>query len=120
MAGIDPITSAATAAVDIAATIATTINGINDVNTRRRYEQALSSLDNDQKQVLNNALINAQSESQRLAIMAQVLGGNSQTRINALAGLQAEKEKTKKVVLVSVILGVVVIGAIILITVRKN
>ena len=110
---VDPI-SAGTQIIDTAMNVANTINNINDVNTRRRYEQSLANLSFDQKAALNDALINAQSESQRLAILAQVLGGTTQTRINAMAQIQAEKEKTKKFVLVSVIVGVVVLGAIVL------
>jgi len=118
MAGVDPISSAITAGVDIAATIATTINGINDVNTRRKFEQNLSALSLDQQKALSQAMINANSESQRLAILGNVLGGSTQARINAIATIQAglltEKEKTKKIVTVSIILGVVLIGAILL------
>jgi len=114
MAGLEPVSSA----VNIAATIATTINGINDVNTRRKFEQNLSALSLDQQKALSQAMINANSESQRLAILGNVLGGNTQARINAMATIQAglltEKEKTKKIVTVSIILGVVVIGAILL------
>jgi hypothetical protein len=105
---------AATAAIDTALGVASTINAINDVNTRRRYEQSLANLSFDQKAALNEALINAQSESQRLAILAQVLGGTTQTRINAMAQIQAEKEKSKRYLTLGVILGVVVIGAIFL------
>ena len=119
MAGIDPISSAATAVVDIGATIATTINGINDVNTRRKFEQNLSALSLDQQKALNTAMINANSESQRLAILGSVLGGTSQSRINAITQIQNEKEKTKKIVTVSIILGLVVIAAIVL-TLQKK
>lgn len=118
MAGIEPISTAATAVVDIGAKIATTINTINDVNTRRKFEQNLAALTNDQQKALNEALMNANSESQRLAILGNVLGGSTQARINAIANIQAslltEKEKTKKIVTVSIIFGVVVIGAILL------
>lgn len=115
MAGLEPVSSA----VDILATVATTINGINDVNTRRKFEQNLSALSLDQQKALNTAMINANSESQRLAILGQVLGGTSQSRISALAQIQSEKEKTKKIVTVSIILGLVVIAAIVL-TLQKK
>lgn len=60
----------ASSIVDMGLGIATTIAGISDMNKRRRFEESLALLSNRQKQDLNEKLLAAQTQTDRLAILS--------------------------------------------------
>jgi len=111
-----PVLAAAQTITNIAGTIA----NISDMGKRRFYEQNLGLLNFDQKEKLEKLLREANSESARQTILAQTIGSSNVARIDALAKVQAEKEKTKKTVLVVSIIGaVILLGGLIFITKRR-
>jgi hypothetical protein len=110
----------ALAAVQTVTDVVAAIASINDMGKRRLYEQNLGLLTFDQKEKLERLMMQAGSEQARQQILAQTLGSSNVARIDGLAKVQAEKEKTKKTVLVvSIIGGVVLIGALIFLVKRR-
>ncbi len=91
-AAVDPVSSAIQAGTAIANTIA----GINDMNKRRHFEEALSLLDNRQRNELNQQMLKAQTDSDRLQILSTTLvqfvianetaGAKQETVIYVIAG----------------------------------
>jgi len=112
---------AISAGVSAVTGIVNSISAISDANKRRAYEQNLGLLTLDQKAKLEKLLIKAGSEQAREQILAQTLGTANSARIDALAKVQAEKEKTKKTVLVVAIIGgVVIVGGLLLILAKRK
>ena len=110
------IASAATAGTAIAGTIA----GTRDSRLRVQYEQALSTLDFDQKKQLNDALLKSNNENTRQQILANALGGVSQARVQGLSDIALEREKTNKVVtILAVVAGIGLLGFL-LITLKEK
>lgn len=110
----------AIAAAQAVANIAGTIAGISDMNKRRFYEMNLGLLNYDQREKLEKLLREANSEDARQSILAQTLGSGNMARIDGLAKLQAEKEKTKKTVIAIALVGAIVIISGILFIGKKN
>ena len=100
--------------------ISNAISGTSDAAKKRTYEQNLQLLNADDKKKLEKLLIEADSEQARQQILSQTLSTASSARINALAKLQAEKEKTKKTLLVVLIGGVILLGGIALILSKRR
>lgn len=112
---------AGASAVQAVAGVVNSIAGISDMNKRRLYEQNLGLLNLDQKAKLDQLLRSAKSEEARQAILAQTLSTANSARIDALAKVQAEKEKTKKTVLVvSIVGGIVLLGGLLLILAKRK
>lgn len=112
---------AISAGVSAVTGIASAISGTSDAAKRRTYEQNLGLLNLDQKQKLEGLLRDAGSEQARQQILAQTLGTANTARIDALAKVQTEKEKTKKTLLVvGIIGGVVILGGLLFILAKRN
>lgn len=115
-----PLPLLAIAAVASAGTgIANAITGTADANRRRIYEQNLGLLNFDQKAKLDKLLLEANSDEARQQILAQTLGSANTARIDALAKVQAEKEKTKKTLIIVGIGGTLLLVGLYLILKRK-
>ena len=95
------------------------IGGLVDKGQQVRYQQAISELSAQQQQELNSALLRTNSQSQRQQILASVLGQIGQARVNALTALQAQKQKTTTIVIVSIIGGIVLLGVTYLIIKKR-
>jgi len=109
------------AAASAATGIANAISGTSDAAKRRTYEQNLAFLSADDKKKLDTMLINAKSEEARQQILAATLGNIGSARVGALATVQAEKEKTKKTLLVvGLIAGAVIIGGLVFILSKRK
>ncbi len=100
----DPIS----AAIEAAATIANTIAGINDMNKRRQFEQALSLLDNRQRNELNEKMLKAQTDSDRLQILSTTL-----VQFVIANETSGAKQDTVLYVVAGSLAAVILIGAII-------
>lgn len=112
---------AGASAVQAVAGVVNSIAGISDMNKRRLYEQNLGLLNLDQKAKLDQLLRSAKSEEARQAILAQTLSTANSARIDALAKVQTEKEKTKKTVLVvSIVGGIILLGGLLLILAKRK
>ena len=111
----------AIAAASAAVSIGTSIAGVADAGKRRTYEQNLARLNVEEKRRLESMLQSAKSEEARQQILASTLGTIGSARVSALAQVQAEKEKTKKTLLVVGIGAVVilVVGLIYISTKKK-
>lgn len=89
------------AAVQAATAIAQTVSGIIDQTKRRQFEQALASLSNQQQNELNNKLLAARTESERLQILS--------SSIVSYAAQNAQAAQKKQTV-IYVIVGVMMLG----------
>lgn len=113
--------AAASQAVSAVTGVVNSIASISDMSKRRLYEQNLGLLSLDQKAKLEGLLRSANSEDARQAILSQTLSSTNTARIDALAKVQAEKEKTKKTILVvSIIGGIVLLGGLLLILAKRK
>lgn len=90
------VASAVGAGGDIAGTAISLIAGLADQRSRALFQQNLSALTLEQQKQLNQLLIDANSETERLAILSQTLSASNVQRINNLANLYAENEKKKR------------------------
>ena len=99
----------------------TTIAGIQDGKQRALYERNLDSLTSDQQKALNNALMSANSESERMKLIADTLSNLQSKRIDLLSAKIGEDEKKKRANLIisASIIGVVAIGIIVVIAIKK-
>lgn len=74
--------------------IATTIAGINDMNERRKFEQSLSVLSNEQQQQLNLKLLAANTQNERLSILSNSI-------VQFATANQQAAAKTKTILLIT-------------------
>lgn len=101
--------------------IVSAISSTSDAAKKRTYEQNLAFLSIDEKKKLDRLLLGAKSEEARQQILAATLGSISSARVGAMATLQAEKEKTKKTLLVvGIIAGAVIIGGLVFILTKRK
>jgi hypothetical protein len=110
-------------AINAGTQIASTIAGFADARKRTQFEQQLALLDYDQKKKLNDELIKANSEDARQMILASSLGNISGKRVDSLAALAIEKEKTNKVVtIIGIGAGILLFGGIVFVLLndKKN
>lgn len=113
--------AAISAGVSAVTGVVNSITSITDANKRRMYEQNLGLLTLEQRAKLEELMRKAGSETARQQILAQTLGTANTARIDALAKVQAEREKTKKTVLVvSIIGGVILLGGILFILAKNK
>lgn len=103
-----------TEGVQAASMIAQTISGIIDQGKRRNFEQAIALLSNQQQKELNNKLLAAQTESQRLQILSD--------SIVTYAAANAKAKQNKQVIMYIIVgfLAVAVLGAAIFIGSKKS
>jgi len=85
--------SAIQAGGEVASLAITTITGIGDTNLQRKFSQNLAALSVDQQDSLNRALMNANSETERIKIIRDVLTDLQSKRIDLLVASVSEKEK---------------------------
>ena len=114
-----PVVMAAAAAVQAVTSIGTAIAGVQDMNKRRVYDQNFALLNFDQRQKLETLMREAGSEQARQQILAQTLGSANVARIDALARVQAEKEKTKKTLIIVGLGGILLLATVFIIS-RKR
>lgn len=92
--GIDPISGS----VQALATIATTVNQIQDVNKRREFEQNLSLLDNKQRNDLEKALQKTNSVNKRMEILfnavANIRSSQTSAILSSTITSKAQRERT--------------------------
>ena len=82
------------------ANVTNAITNTMDASKRRKYEQNLANLSFDQKVQLNKELSNAKTDSDKQAVLGNVLGGLTSSRIDAISKVQVEREKTKKIIII--------------------
>ena len=99
----------------------TTIAGVQDAKARALYSNNLDSLTADQQKKLNDALMSAGSESERMKLLAETLSNLQSKRIDLLSAKIGEDEKKKRANLIisASIIGVVAIGIIAVIAIKK-
>lgn len=90
------ISSSISAATNIGASIFSTLANISDQKKRRLFEQNLATLSLDQQKKLERELMDANSESQRLAILSNALTQVNLQRITGVAELYAQQERAKR------------------------
>jgi hypothetical protein len=83
----------AESATNIIGTVSTAIASINDAKQRGVFTSNLQLLDNEQKSVLNKAILSANSEQERLAILKDTLTDLSKKRIDLLVSETSKQEK---------------------------
>jgi hypothetical protein len=90
------VSSSIASGTSVVTDIAKTIAGINDANQRRKFSQNLDLLNSDQQSALNKALLEANSETERMKILRDVLTDLQSKRIDLLVAGVTEKEKKKR------------------------
>lgn len=88
--------STASSIADIGSTALNAITSISDQKKRRMFEQNLALLSADQQKKLDEQLLRANSESQRLQILADNLTRLNVQRITSTADFYAQQEKKKR------------------------
>jgi hypothetical protein len=78
---------------EVASLAVTTITGIGDTNLQRKFSQNLATLSLEQQDALNRALMEANSETERIKIIRDVLTDLQSKRIDLLVASVTEKEK---------------------------
>ena len=78
---------------DVASLAVNTIANVNDANLKRKFSQNLDALSLDQQDALNKALKDANSETERIKIIKDVLTDLQSKRIDLLVASVTEKEK---------------------------
>ena len=90
------IASIAGTAVEIGATVATTIASVGDAKQRAVFQSNLEVLTNDQQQRLAQALNNAKDANERLKILAASLSNFTSDRIGSIEKVISEQEKNRR------------------------
>jgi hypothetical protein len=103
------------------ANVTNAVTNTMDASKRRKYEQNLANLSFDQKVKLDKELANAKSDADKQALLGNVLGGLSSSRIDALSRVQVEREKTKKIIIIlGISFALVVSSVLIYIKLKKQ
>jgi hypothetical protein len=105
---------------EIGATAISAISTINDVNKRRKFEQNFAQLTLEQQKGLDLKLLEAKSQTERLAILGQYLTQLNSQRIANLSSFYGEKEKAKRTNLLIIAGGVALLGVIVAIVLIKR
>ncbi len=85
-----------TAIGDASSAIITAIGSVTDATQRRKFSQNLDLLNSDQQAALSKALLEAQSETERMKILRDVLTDLQSKRIDLLVASVTEKEKKNR------------------------
>jgi hypothetical protein len=109
------------AAGQVAGLAITTIAGVQDAKQRALYERNLDSLTADQQKALNIALLSANTETERMKLITETLSNLQSKRIDLLTAKIGENEKKKRANLIisASIIGVIAIGIIAIIAIKK-
>ncbi len=110
----------ASAIGDVGAVAISAISTINDVNKRRKFEQNFSQLTLEQQKGLEIKLIEAKSQSQKLAVLSEYLTQLNTQRIANLANFYSDKEKSKRTMLLVLAGGIAVLAIVTLIVIKKK
>ena len=114
------ITSAVQVGADTVTMIAGVINSVNDQNKRRAFEQNFAALNLDQQEKLATLLMDANSETERLAILTKALATNNVQRISNIATMYAEQEKKKRNQKLIIGGGIILVGLIAVVIIIKK
>lgn len=114
------ITSAVQVGSDTITMIAGVISAVNDQNKRRAFEQNFSVLNLDQQEKLGVLLMDANSETERLAILTQALATSNTQRISNIANMYAEQEKKKRNQKLIIGGGIILVGLIAVVIIIKK
>ena len=90
------IASIAGTAVEIGATVATTIASIGDARQRAEFQSNLEILTSEQQERLAKALNNAKNANERLKILAASLSNFTSDRIGSIEKVISEQEKNRR------------------------
>jgi hypothetical protein len=116
-----PIVATAIAATQAVTSLVDTITNIADKNKRRLYEQNLASLSFSQQEALARFVNNQASEEAKLKILADTLGRLNKARINSITQIEAEKEKTRKYLYVTLAIGgIMLLGVFMYVGIKKR
>lgn len=114
------VASAISAGGDFAATAINLIAGISDKNKRAAYERNFSSLSLDQQGKLNQLLLNANSETERLRILTESLSSSNIQRISNIANLYADQERKKRNEKLLIAGGILFVGLVAVVLIVKK
>jgi hypothetical protein len=116
---IDPVSAAAIVSAGVG--LVQTISGTSDAQKRKIYERNLAFLSADDKKKLDRILLQQNNDQARQQILAQTLGQVGGARVDAIAKLESEREKTNKTLLIIAgITGILLLGGIVLILTKKK
>jgi hypothetical protein len=106
----------------VGGTVATVIGGITNANLRRQFSQNLDLLSVDQKKALDAALLDVSSEAERQKLVAKVLTDLSLKRIDVITSDYNNKGKAARtnIIVAASIFGVIAIGIIAIIVLKKK
>jgi hypothetical protein len=90
------VSSAISSGTSVVTDIAKTIAAVSDANQRRKFSQNLDLLNSDQQAALSKALLDAESETERIKILRDVLTDLQSKRIDLLVANVTEKEKKSR------------------------
>lgn len=96
------------------------ISTINDVNKRRKFEQNFAQLTLEQQKGLELKLIDAKSQTERLALLTEYLTQLNTQRIANLSNFYSDREKSKRTTLLIIAGGVALLGVIVAVVLIKN
>lgn len=91
------VSSAISSGTSVVTDIAKTIAAVSDANQRRKFSQNLDLLNSDQQAALSKALLDAESETERMKILRDVLTDLQSKRIDLLVANVTEKEKKSRI-----------------------
>lgn len=116
---IDPVSAAAIVSAGVG--LVQTIAGTSDAQKRKTYERNLAFLSADDKKKLDKLLLQANNDQARQQILAQTLGQVGSARVEAIARLESEREKTNKTTLIiASVMGILLVGGIVLILAKRK
>lgn len=94
--------------------IATTISGISDQKKRLQFEQALSLLSNSQQNELNNKLLAANTQTERLQVLSNAILQYT------IASQGAADKKQTVMLIVAGLLGVALVTVALIFSLKKK
>jgi hypothetical protein len=106
----------------VGGTVATVIGGITNEKLRRQFSQNLELLTLEQKKALDAALLDVSSEAERQKLVAKVLTDLSLKRIDVITSDYNNKGKAARtnIIVAASIFGVIAIGIIAIIVLKKK
>jgi hypothetical protein len=90
------ISSSIASGTSVVTDIAKTIAAVSDAKQRQKFSQNLDLLNSDQQAALGKALLDAESENERMKILRDVLTDLQSKRIDLLVSNVTEKEKKNR------------------------
>lgn len=96
---------------DVASTAISLIAGMNDAKKRQQFSNNLTLLSEDAKMQLQQRLLDARDEAERMTILSNYLSDASKTRIDNLTLSYRMEESRKRTALI--VTGAILIAAVI-------